>query len=243
MIFIEIELNGLKLNYEVEGDGKEIILLHGWGASLLTFSKLAKSLSNHFKVYSVDLPGFGNSTVGVPLSVEDVADVLHQFIMKLKIGKPILLGHSYGGRVSIVYASKYEVERLILVSSAGIRQKLKFSKRFKIKVYKLLKRCHLPVKMGSTDYQNADNVKRIMLIKAVNTDLRKNMNAINVPTLLIYGKNDTVTPLSLGHKIKENIQNSELIEMEECGHFPYLDRPSFFMIILMSFLIGEDYAY
>ena len=114
MIFIEIELNGLKLNYEVEGDGKELILLHGWGASLLTFSKLAKSLSNHFKVYSVDLPGFGSSTVGVPLSVEDVADVLHQFIMKLKIGKPILLGHSYGGRVSIVYASKYEVERLIL---------------------------------------------------------------------------------------------------------------------------------
>ncbi|MDE7161896.1 MAG: alpha/beta hydrolase [Anaeroplasmataceae bacterium] len=96
--------------------------------------------------------------------------------------------------------------------------------------------------MGSTDYQNADNVKRIMLVKAVNTDLRKEMKRIAAPTLLLYGTKDTVTPLSLGYQIKENINNAELIELEECGHFPYLERPSVFSIILMSFLIGESHA-
>lgn len=219
-----------------------MILLHGWGASLLTFSKLAKTLSSNFKVYSIDLPGFGESTVGVPLGVEEVAEVIHEFVIQLGIQAPILCGHSYGGRVAIVYASRYAVCKLVLISSAGIKQKLKFSKWFKVRVYKILKRCHLPVKMGSSDYQNADNVKRIMLVKAVNTDLRNEMKKIVAPTLLLYGTNDTVTPLSLGYQIKENIHNAELIELEECGHFPYLERPSIFSIILMSFLVGDSYA-
>ena len=96
--------------------------------------------------------------------------------------------------------------------------------------------------MGSKDYQNADNVRRIMLVKAVNTDLREEMKCITAPTLLLYGKKDTVTPVSLGLQIKENIHNSELIEIEECGHFPYLERPSIFSIILMSFLVGDKDA-
>ncbi|MBD5390809.1 alpha/beta hydrolase [bacterium] len=222
------------------GSGKDLILLHGWGASLLTFSKLAKTLSSNFKVYSIDLPGFGESSIGVPLSVEEVAGIIHEFVIQLGINSPILCGHSYGGRVAIVYASRHAVSKLVLISSAGIKQKLKFSKWFKVRVYKILKKCHLPVKMGSSDYQNADNVKRIMLVKAVNTDLRKEMKMIAAPTLLLYGTNDTVTPLSLGYQIKENIHNSELIELEECGHFPYLERPSIFSIILTSFLV-EDY--
>ena len=68
------------------------------------------------------------------------------------------------------------------------------------------------------------------------------MKRIAAPTLLLYGTNDEVTPLSLGYQMKNYISNAELIELEECGHFPYLDRPSVFAIILMSYLLGEDYA-
>lgn len=225
----------------MEGDGKDLLLLHGWGASLLTFSKLVKAFSG-FRVYSIDLPGFGGSQVGVPLGVEEVADVIFEFVKALGIENPCLLGHSYGGRVSIVYAAKYPVDKLILVSSAGIKQRLRLSKRMKIKVYKLLKKCHLPVKMGSEDYQNADNVKRVMLVKAVNTDLREYMKRIHSSTLLIYGVEDEVTPLELGYQIKGLIPGAVLIEMEECGHFPYLDRPSFFSLIVMSFLVEGNHA-
>lgn len=193
-------------------------------------------------MYSIDLPGFGQSTVGVPIGVEEVADILHDFVIELGLEAPILCGHSYGGRVAIVYASKYSVEKLVLISSAGLKQKLRFSKRFKIRVYKILKKCHLPVKMGSSDYQNADNVKRIMLVKAVNTDLREHLKRIAAPTLLLYGTKDEVTPLSLGYQMKSYISNAELIELEECGHFPYLERPSVFSIILMSYLLGDAYA-
>ena len=237
---IFIYINNLKINYELKGDGKPIILLHGWGANLQTFSKLADSLSNDFKVFSIDLPGFGESDVLLPLNVDEVADIIHEFVILLNIDNPIILGHSYGGRVGICYASKYRVCKLVLVSSAGIKQKLNISKRLKIKVYKMLKKCHFNVKMGSNDFLNADNVKKIMLIKAVNTDLKDNMKLINIPTLLIYGKDDSVTPLSLGYDIKKNIIGSSLIEIDNCGHFPYLERFSIFLLILNSFLLGDS---
>ncbi len=214
--------------------------MHGWGASLLTFNKLIDVLSNNYKVYAIDLPGFGQSEVGVPFSVEEVADLIYSFTLEMAISNPILLGHSYGGRVAIVYAAKYQVKKLVLVSAAGIRQKLRFSKKLKIKIYKMLKKCHLPIKMGSTDYQNADNVKRIMLVKAVNQDLSEFMVKIKSPTLLIYGVCDDVTPLKLAEQIKSKIKNSVLIKIEECGHFPYLERASYFSIILMSFLLGDS---
>ncbi len=230
------------MNYVVEGTGTPILLLHGWGASLLTFTRLSKSLSSQYKVYSISLPGFGESEIGVPLSVADIADVIRAFVLDQKIENPILLGHSYGTRVAAIYASKYPVQKLILVSAAGLKQKLKFSKRLKIRIYKIFKKCHLPVKMGSTDYQNADNVRRIMLVKAVNYDLSGAYKKIKVPTILIYGTKDSVTPLSLGYKIQKLIANSYLLEIEECGHFPYLERESVFTLILMSFLVGEDHA-
>ena len=81
------------------GAGEDLILLHGWGASLLTFSKLAETLSNNFKVYSIDLPGFGESSIGIPLGVEEVAEIIHEFVIKLGLEHPILCGHSYGGRI------------------------------------------------------------------------------------------------------------------------------------------------
>ncbi len=205
----------------------------------MTFTKLSKTLSSDFKVYSIDLPGFGESSIGVPLGIEEVAELIHDFVIKLNLEAPILISHSYGGRIAICYASKYAVEKLILISSAGIKQKLRLSKRFKMRVYKVLKKCHVPIKMGSKDYQSADNVRRIMLVKAVNTDLKEELKRIVAPTLLIYGKNDTVTPLKLGYQIKENIHNSELVELEECGHFPYIERLSICSIIIMSFLLGD----
>ena len=175
----------------------------------------------------------------MPLSVDEVSDVIYDFVCILGIDKPVILGHSYGGRVAISYASKYCVSKLVLVSSAGIRQKLKIAKRMKIKLYKVLKKCHLKVRMGSKDYLNADNIKKIMLVKAVNKDLQEEMKKITSPTLLIYGKDDNVTPLDMGYKIKDNIKDSFLVELDNCGHFPYLERFSIFSLILNSFLVGD----
>lgn len=166
--------------------------------------------------------------------------MIHRFIVKLNIIKPIILGHSYGGRIGIVYASKYEVDKLVLVSSAGIKEKLTKRKQFKVKLYKFFKRYNIKLNLGSKDYKDADVVKKEMLVKTVNQDLRKYMNNINVPTLLLYGKNDMTTKVELGEIINKEIKDSTLILLDECGHFPYLDRPNYFLLILNSFLMGDQ---
>lgn len=236
---IKTQVDQIVISYDVVGDGYPIILLHGWGANRLTFKRLSLNLSDRFKVYSIDLPGFGDTQIGLPYNVYEVADIIFKFCQNLNIEKPIILGHSYGGRIAMIYASKYECLKLVLVSAAGIRQRINWKKRFSIRVYKILKKCKINVKMGSRDYIDADNVKRRMLIDAIHTDLKPEMKRINVETLLIYGQNDKVTPLDLAKDIKANIKNSSLITIEECGHFPYLERPSVFQLVLDSFLVVD----
>ena len=239
MFIIYININDIKIHYKVEGEGKPVILLHGWGANLNTFNNISKSLSENFKVYSIDLPGFGESVIGLPLSIDEVTNIIREFVNKLEIDKPIILGHSYGGRIAITYASKYDVDKLVLVSSAGIKEKLNGRKKFKIKLYKFFKKYHIKLNLGSKDYKDADNVKKEMLVKTVNQDLRKYMNKINVPTLLLYGKNDMTTKEEMARTINKEVNNSVLIMLDDCGHFPYLDRPYYFLLILNSFLLGE----
>lgn len=217
-----------------------MLLLHGWGANKNTFAKLAENLSDRFLVYRLDLPGFGESEIGLPLNLFEVTDILYHFCQKMNIEAPILLGHSYGGRLAIIYAAKYPVSKLVLVSAAGIKQNLTLKKRVSVKLYKLLKKCNIKVKIGSKDYVDSDNVKRKMLVDAVNCDLREYMRQIRTETLLIYGADDTTTPLSLAKVIENNIQGSALVTIENCGHFPYLEQPTVFQLILDSFLVGNS---
>lgn len=237
---ININLNQINISYEKLGDGYPIIFLHGWGANKNTFIKTANHLKNNYTIYLIDLPGFGESEIGLPLSLYDVVDVIHEFVSKLKIENPILICHSYGTRIGIIYSSLYSVKKLVLVSATGIKEKLSFKKRFNIKMFKLLKKMNLNIKMGSHDYMDADNVKRKMLVDAVNTDLTNEMRKINTECILLYGTDDTVTPVSLGRKIEANIKNSKLIEIDNASHFPYLEQPSVFNLILSSFLIGDS---
>ena len=101
MHIIYININDIKIHYKVEGEGKPIILLHGWGANLNTFNNISKSLCENFKVYSIDLPGFGESVIGLPLSIDEVTNIIREFVNKLEIDKPITSvsydeDHGYG---------------------------------------------------------------------------------------------------------------------------------------------------
>ena len=104
---MNININGLNINYEVSGEGKPVILLHGWLCSLETMKPIAKALENNFKVYNVDLPGFGKSDkLKNPFNTNMFGDFLDGFIKQLEIEKPILVGHSNGGRTIINYVGR-----------------------------------------------------------------------------------------------------------------------------------------
>ena len=139
---MEITLNNKKINYEVEGEGKPLILLHGWLASLETMKPLQKYLANWFKVYNVDIIGFGKSDLPEkPMNTNDFGDFLSDLINALKIENPILMGHSNGGRIIINYAGRNlgKINKIVLIDSAGIKPKRKISYYFKVYTFKLIK--------------------------------------------------------------------------------------------------------
>ncbi|MFA9557923.1 alpha/beta fold hydrolase [Evansella sp. AB-rgal1] len=248
-----INIQDMKLNYKVDGEGAPIILLHGWGANIQAFSPVHNHLAKHHKVYTLDLPGFGESEEPPKQwGTEEYTDFLHDFIQKLQIENPILMGHSNGGRISIFYAAKYgNVKKVILVDSAGIKPKRKLEYYLKVYTYKAAKQMlKLPglnrysdeilskvkSKMGSTDYKNVSGVMQQTMVKVVNEDLQHLMPSVKVPTLLIFGENDTATPVSDGKLMERLIPDAGLVVLKNAGHFAYLDQLHQFLVIVDKFL-------
>lgn len=254
---MKIQINGKNINYEVAGEGKPVILLHGWLASLETMAPLAKSLAKNFKVYSVDIIGFGKSDLpDEPLNTNDFGDFLKEFIDKLEIENPILIGHSNGGRTILNYAGRNlgNINKIVLIDSAGIVPKRKPKYYIKMYTFKLCKNIFkiLPKtqmfnnlkeralsKFGSSDYKSSPEVLKRTMSIILNEDQKYLMPNIKAPTLLIWGDKDTATPLEDGKTMEKLIPDSGLVVYEGAGHFSYLDKLSNCLLVLDEFLKND----
>ena len=246
------EINGLNISYQVDGEGDTVLLLHGWGGEAASFQPVFEWLAQSHKVYALDLPGFGTSQMPpTAWDTSDYAQFITAFLKKFGIPKAHLIGHSFGGRISIILSAEHpeKVDKLILVDSAGLRIKpprtAKYYFRVGIaKVGKLLRRCgkygnHLAnavsQRTGSKDYREAGDM-RATLVKVVNQDLRALLPRIAASTLLIWGENDKDTPVSFGQIMEKEIPDAGLVVLKEAGHFSYLDQFPQFCRIVASFL-------
>jgi pimeloyl-ACP methyl ester carboxylesterase len=247
-----IQLLGLNFHYTVQGEGAPIILMHGWGCNLTTLQSVEKVAMENHKVYNVDFPGFGESHEPSQVwGVEEYTQLIEQFVKAENIENPILLGHSFGGRVGILYSSRNKVNKLILVDAAGVKPRRSLKYYFKVYTYKLGKKLMpliygkeraqqridaMRAKRGSSDYNNASPMMRAILSKVVNEDLKDKMPLIKAPTLLIWGENDTATPLRDANIMRKLIPNAGLVSFPGCGHYSFLDNPFQFAAVLRSFL-------
>jgi pimeloyl-ACP methyl ester carboxylesterase len=121
-----IRINGLDTFYQSDGQGDSIVLLHGWGTSSQSLAGVAACLAPASRVLSVDLPGFGWSQApAAAWGIADYAEHVRQFLDEIGIAKAAFVGHSFGGRIAIHFASHHphRVSHLILVASAGVRPK------------------------------------------------------------------------------------------------------------------------
>lgn len=254
---MNIYVNGLNINYEVSGEGKTVILLHGWLCSLETMKPIAQALEKKFKVYNVDLPGFGKSDMlQETYNTNMFGDFLNNFIEQLKIHNPILIGHSNGGRTIINYAGRKlgKIDKIVLIDSAGIKPKRTIGYYVKVYTFKFLKkflsvfpnvemfnniRERVIGKFGSSDYKNSSEVLRRTMSTIINEDQTEILKNINVPTLLLWGENDEDTPLTDGKLMEENIQDAALVTIKNAGHFSYIDSLNECMEIIKSFLKEE----
>jgi pimeloyl-ACP methyl ester carboxylesterase len=246
------EYNDLKLAYSVEGEGDAVVFLHGWGCDKSIWKSSIEALRSHFKVVAVDFAGFGSSQEPNSVwGVEEYTSSIEALLRELGIVSPILVGHSFGGRVSILYASRNEVKKVVLADAAGVKPSRSFGYYRKVYTYKLLKRA-LPLligdkkaqmlldqrraKSGSSDYNRATPMMRAILSKCVNEDLCRVMPRISAPVMLFWGDRDTATPIADAHKMTKLIPDSGLVVAEGAGHFAFLERPELWREALKSFL-------
>jgi pimeloyl-ACP methyl ester carboxylesterase len=252
---LKVNINGLDINYDVKGEGKSILLLHGWGCSVKTMSRIADNLGENFKVYNLDLPGFGMSDEPErPFSVKDFAETVKVFMEKLNIDNPILIGHSLGGRISIYLESMVDVKKIILVASAGIKDEKSKEQLKKEQMAKGVKRILQKVlgnksekiidmlrnKVGTEDYKNSSKMMKETLKLVVNEDLRFLLKGFETETLLIWGENDTATPLRHGKEMERLIKGSGLVVFENCGHYMFLENEFLFLKVINNFLGVEQ---
>lgn len=237
--------NGININYKDFGNfkGTPIVLLHGWGQNIEMMLPIAKPFEKTHRLIIIDLPGFGESDQpNYPWSLDDYVEMINSLLEKLDIKRPNLIGHSFGGKISILYATKYPVDRMILLSSP---YKVKIKKP-SLKVRILKKAQKLPflgkfaekmkTRLGSTDYRNANPLMRNILVKHVNTDLTELAKNIKCPTFIIWGEKDLDVPVSDAYELEKIIKDSGLVVYENCGHYAYLERLAQTNAIIASFM-------
>lgn len=239
--------------YEKYGNNKKVlIILPGWGDTRKTFNYIINNLKDKFTIYIFDYPGFGNSKFpNKELTIDDYTIYIKRFIEDNNINNPYILCHSFGCRISILLIGKYRVliDKLIIIGGAGIRRK-NIIRKIKSYKYKLLKRLsifirkdkrkeylnNLFLRYSSEDYRNLSNIERKTFSNIVNKDLRMYLKYIYTPTLLIWGENDSFTPLKDGKLMNRKIKDSGLITIKKGSHFVYLEYPLYILNIINYFL-------
>lgn len=245
-----LTINNQKVYFQKVGKGKNLILLHGWGLDSSTFWPTVNLLKDNFTLWLIDLPGFGRSDIPkAAFDTKDYAKIIADFIRKNKISKPIVLGHSFGGKISIRLTNLYPnlMDKLLLVGSSGLKGDSSFESTI---AYPLAKIVHYLIpdifniktiirkkfyRKIESDYENA-GVMKGTLLKTIKEDLTDNLKGIEKETLLIWGDSDRAVPLKYGKRMYRLLKNSKLIIMEEQGHFLHIHDPERFANYVKDFV-------
>ena len=129
-----LQIDGLTVRSQVGGQGPQVLLLHGWGGAIESFAPVLDDLRRSYTVAAFDLPGFGRSSLPpTTWGSADYARLTLKIMERLQLDRPHLIGHSFGGQVSIQLAASApeRVGKLVLVCSAGIRTRPALATRLK----------------------------------------------------------------------------------------------------------------
>ena len=252
------ENNIFSFYYKKYGNSpKTIIILPGWGYTRETFQEIIQKLQKEYTIYIVDYPYFGNSPLpNKELTIYDYAETFFNFITELEIINPIIIAHSFGGRITSLLIGKYnlKVDKIVLIDVAGIKRRKKLNVYLKEKIYKLLKRLirilpkkrqlliqkKLLQKFASEDYMNLPIIMKKSFQNIIKENLKKYYKKITSETLIIWGEKDIDTPLKDAKLLNKIIKNSGLIIFKNTTHYSYLYNKNLTIKILNSFLNNKS---
>lgn len=237
-----IKIDNVNVNYIQYGEGTDVLLLHGWGQNIAMMKPLGDNLQDRCRVTILDLPGFGESDEPeVAWTISDYALMLEKFVQQLSIKKPIIMGHSFGGRVAICYSANNPIEKLVLFGSPCIRRERKLP--LSVKVLKQMKKLPgmnglaetMKKYIGSRDYKAASPLMRQILVNVVNEDLSDYAKKIEEPTLLIWGEFDTEAPVADAKELEKIMIDAGLIILPGT-HYAYLENLTQVVNIIKNFI-------
>lgn len=238
MIEKRIIVKNLEINYKIFGEShpiknKVLLILHGWGSSSDRWHKIGQELSEKdFYVIVPDMPGFGQSeTPKIPWNFNNYVSFIQEFAKTLNLENFYLLGHSFGGTVSVKVAvdSPQKINKLFLVSCAYMRKKTvlkkvlaKISKVVKffsfLPYYLLVRKAFYKFIIKKSDYIYTKGIMKDTYLKIISEDLSCHLSFIKVPTVIIWGDKDESTPVENAYFINQKIKNSKLIIITDAGH-------------------------
>jgi pimeloyl-ACP methyl ester carboxylesterase len=235
---MKVIVKGLATEFQDEGSGPVLLMLHGWGDSLHSFDLLTHRLGG-YRIVRLDLPGFGGTELPKgEWNVGDYARFVQEFCKKIDITPQYLIGHSFGGRVSIQGLARgiLSAKKLILTASAGVADRPTVQNNAFIAIAKIGKVLLKPFPQSwylnlrrelynvtGGDYVSAGALKETF-IKVISEDLSVDASQIKIPVLLIWGEDDFVTPVSEGKKLNELIEDSKLHILHGAGHFVHQQK-------------------
>ena len=245
---------GQNIRYIEAGQGPTVILLHGLGSVKEIWSVNIGALSAKYHVYALDQIGFGHSDKPLlDYKIATFVDFLHAFMQSLNLSKATLVGNSLGGWIALDFAARHPemVDKLVLVDSAG----LPFGKPLTVDLNPasledmrtLLGSIFYDKKMVSEEFvlqaftnhvHNNDGytIQRTVAGFAQNQFEDAKLASIHSASLVVWGRQDELIPVSSGEKLRDGIPGAKLVVFEDCGHVPQLEKPAEFNKALIDFL-------
>lgn len=238
-------ISGIKTLVSSSGEGRTLLCLHGWGGSHESFTELREAMRNdNVRIIAPDLPGFGESDdPEFSWSVDDYANFIEELVKELNLSNVLLIGHSFGGRISIKLASrKCEwIDHLYLCASAGLKNREYIKKKigawlacignaiFSLPVLKSIKsfaRKVLYKLLRVHDYEETSGIMRETMMKVIEEDLEGLLDTISQPTDIFWGTKDKITALRDGKIMNKKIVQSNLYTYRGTRHGVHRDRAS-----------------
>lgn len=239
-MFFYYEPQGVYVFYEIIGRGNPLVFLHGWGSSQTYFYPIVNNVDR--KCIMIDLPPFGESNKYTNIwNIQNYSDLVKNLLYNIGVKSADFVVHSFGCRIALELAKEnYQIEKLVIMAGAGIRRKSLRTelKIIRSKVAKFLNN-NLGTKFvinGSSDYNLLAPNMKATFSNIVRYDQKKLLKYVHSETLLIWGRLDNSTPLKDAKIMKKNIKNSELVIIENCGHFALIDKPQITMSLINNFL-------
>ena len=247
-------------------DKTPLILIHGIAGTSKIFEQQINKFGKHYYVISIDLPGYGRSSMLENTSISSYANAVYDFLIFHKIHSPILLGHSLGGmivqKIIADYPSYAKASILVGTASKFGGNDPNWQKEFINSRLRPLNEGKTLKDISKTTIANivgpktnkktidlasnimssiSDRSYRVAINSLIGFDLKDKLSSISIPTLLIAGENDNQAPAKMMQRMSENIKNSQLVIIKDCGHLINIEKPDDFNDAIKEFFIKHNF--